>query len=673
MKILAIRGTNLASLAGDFEVDFTVAPLNDAGIFAITGTTGAGKSTLLDAMCLALFDDTPRLRKATENKVQLIDVKDEKISQSDPRNLLRRGCALGRAEVDFVSLGGEKYRAVWVARRAHTKADGKLQQTAIELYNLSADTEVPGTKKDLLMTIRELIGLNFEQFTRSVLLAQGDFATFLKAQQSEKAELLEKLTGTGVYSLISAQIFSRTAEAKKALEAVRDRMEGLELLSDEQLQEYGAEQETLEAELKTLNQRSSELDASIKWLEERDRRSSMLEQGKKMLEECKAEHERAEERRKYLSLLDSVQEVRDSYMGLKETVAVIARDKKRQSALNDEITQATENLTKAQDLLKTRREEKAAEATAWAQLANSVKEARAMDVELKSAGKAEAESAAELQKATSALARVTKDLNARQKALNKAIQTLEDCEQWFMDNERFCGVVNDYARIHARLEEYAAELGSRDSYTKSLSGAESLLSRKLTRQQELEAEAERLNHLLPEEISVLRLKLQAGQACPVCGSTEHPYAGLQAEEVLKEKEIEKMRKNLKAEQAQVLKSVTDAQADIAHFKALAKALNTPSIIWWSFSPEAFIWRLHLAFSAKDLKKWPNIWELTSPIFSEANFTSQINSALPPKSIRTVAWASSIGSEKPYLSMPFFSPTACANAFPIAMAVSSTVW
>lgn len=101
MKILAIRGKNLASLAGEFEVDFTVEPLKNAGIFAITGSTGSGKSTLLDALCLALFDSTPRMTKARESKVELADVRNKTIAQSDSRSVLRRGTAEGYAEVDI--------------------------------------------------------------------------------------------------------------------------------------------------------------------------------------------------------------------------------------------------------------------------------------------------------------------------------------------------------------------------------------------------------------------------------------------------------------------------------------------------------------------------------------------------------------------------------------------
>ena len=105
MRVLAIRGRNLASLEGEFSIDFTEEPLASAGIFAISGPTGAGKSTLLDAMCLALFSRTPRTELAKENNVRLRDVQEEVLPQSDPRFLLRRGTASGYAEVGIAPAG----------------------------------------------------------------------------------------------------------------------------------------------------------------------------------------------------------------------------------------------------------------------------------------------------------------------------------------------------------------------------------------------------------------------------------------------------------------------------------------------------------------------------------------------------------------------------------------
>ena len=107
MKILAIRLKNLTSIEGTVEVDFMAEPLHSAGIFAISGPTGAGKSTLLDALCLALYDKAPRFATSVEN-VNLADVGDNQINQSDVRNLLRRGTSDG-----YAMNCGNKFVSAW--------------------------------------------------------------------------------------------------------------------------------------------------------------------------------------------------------------------------------------------------------------------------------------------------------------------------------------------------------------------------------------------------------------------------------------------------------------------------------------------------------------------------------------------------------------------------------
>jgi exonuclease SbcC len=171
MKILKIGGKNLASLAGEFEVDFEQEPLASAGLFAISGPTGAGKSTLLDALCLALYGATPRMIKSGGSL--LPDVGDNTISALDPRTLLRRGAAEAHAEVDFVGNDNLRYRARWTVRRSYRKASGALQPTSMTLHRLPELLDLSGTKTEVLGQIEQRIGLSFEQFTRSVLLAQN--------------------------------------------------------------------------------------------------------------------------------------------------------------------------------------------------------------------------------------------------------------------------------------------------------------------------------------------------------------------------------------------------------------------------------------------------------------------------------------------------------------------
>ncbi|WP_017182141.1 AAA family ATPase [Sphingobium xenophagum] len=198
MRILAIRGRNLASLEGDFAVDFTAEPLESAGIFAITGPTGAGKSTLLDAMCLALFNRLPRLAYATGGQVGAEG--GEAISASDQRAVLRHRAGEGYAEVDFIGRDQVRYRARWTVRRARGKADGALQNIGQEFSNLDTGDRIGGTRTETLEAIRDRVGLTAEQFTRAVMLAQGEFDAFVRADANDRAALLEKLTGTGIYA-----------------------------------------------------------------------------------------------------------------------------------------------------------------------------------------------------------------------------------------------------------------------------------------------------------------------------------------------------------------------------------------------------------------------------------------------------------------------------------------
>jgi len=221
MKILAIRLKNLASLAGPVDIDFTAEPLASAGLFAITGPTGAGKSTLLDALCLALFGTVPRLNDiGREAKVPDAD---GEIPTSDPRNLLRRGTGSGFAEVDFVGIDGRRYRARWEANRARDKASGKLQSSRQSFYDLDSEQVLASAKNEFKTRVEASLGLTFEQFTRAVMLAQSEFGAFLKADDKERSELLEKLTNTAIYSRLGQRAFSKARESAETHNALKER------------------------------------------------------------------------------------------------------------------------------------------------------------------------------------------------------------------------------------------------------------------------------------------------------------------------------------------------------------------------------------------------------------------------------------------------------------------
>ncbi len=268
MKIIAIRIKNLASLEGISEINFTEEPLSSAGIFAITGATGAGKSTILDALCLALYGKTPRYLHAKEIGIEIHDVQGSTINQGDVRGILRDGTADGFAEVDFVGIDGMYYRASWSVRRARNKVEGNMQADGILLKNITSNIDIPGRKTETYKEIERLVGLNFEQFTRSVLLAQGDFTAFLKANKDEKSSLLEKLTGTHVYSEISRRIYENYKSEEQQLRDLNIRNDGINTLTQEDLKILRQEQTHLNAQIKVLEMEIETLTKEINWHEQ---------------------------------------------------------------------------------------------------------------------------------------------------------------------------------------------------------------------------------------------------------------------------------------------------------------------------------------------------------------------------------------------------------------------
>ncbi|MBB3121642.1 AAA family ATPase [Pseudoduganella violacea] len=306
MKILRIGGKNLASLAGEFSVDFEQEPLASSGLFAISGPTGAGKSTLLDALCLALYDDTPRLLKASGKTPDVGDP----ISSQDSRTLLRRGTPEGYAEVDFVGGDGAPYRARWSVRRSRTRVEGALQPTAMTLHLLPGLQPIGATKTEVKTEIEKRIGLSFEQFTRAVLLAQNEFATFLKAGDDERGTLLETLTGSNVYSDISIRAHERAKLEKLALEKLFDRLADQKPMGSEERANTETQRNAADQALVVLDERKTGLETQLRWHQQTDKLREGEQQALAAWQQRVNEVEAAAPRHQALAQLDAVQAAR---------------------------------------------------------------------------------------------------------------------------------------------------------------------------------------------------------------------------------------------------------------------------------------------------------------------------------------------------------------------------
>ena len=324
MKILAIRLKNLASLAGEQAIDFTAEPLASAGLFAITGPTGAGKSTILDALCLALFGSTPRLDGASLlSKVP--DGKDE-IGSGDERNLLRRGCANGYAEVDFVGVDGHRYRARWEVKRAREKIDGKLQASSQSLLDLDRDQLLAnGKKREFKELLEAKLGLTLAQFTRAVLLAQSEFSAFLKADDNDRGTLLEKLTDTGLYSRLGQAAFEAAKRAREVLAALQQQAGGVQPMDAEAREALEVQAQEQQAELRDLQQGLEALKQQRQWLQDMARLQQEREAAKQQLAEAEEEQENLADARRILGLFEQLAPQRHRFIRERELAPLVAK------------------------------------------------------------------------------------------------------------------------------------------------------------------------------------------------------------------------------------------------------------------------------------------------------------------------------------------------------------
>jgi exonuclease SbcC len=268
VRILAIRGQNLASLERAFEVALDAEPLASAGLFAITGNTGAGKSTLLDAMCAALFDRTPRLEGRSPFQVGRGGA--DQVGAFDVRALLRRGAGEGWAEVDFEGKDRRRYRARWEVHRARRKAEGKLQDQQLVLRRLDDGVVMGGTRGETLKAIENALGLSFEQFKRSSLLAQGEFAAFLRAESSARAALLERMTGTALYGALSMAAHRRAAELAAERRGRRGELDAAVVLDDERRAALARDADGAAARTAAARARVEALARASRWREQLD-------------------------------------------------------------------------------------------------------------------------------------------------------------------------------------------------------------------------------------------------------------------------------------------------------------------------------------------------------------------------------------------------------------------
>lgn len=561
MRILSIRFKNLNSLAGEWEVDFTHPAYTADGIFAITGPTGAGKTTLLDAICLALYGETPRLDKITQSS----------------NEIMSRQTGECFAEVTFSTQHGT-FRCHWSQHRARKQADGKLQNARHEIVDALSGKIIDNQIRTVAERIVQTTGMDFRRFTQSMMLAQGGFAAFLKASADERAPILEQITGTEIYSDISRQVHIRHAEARNDLQVLEAELTGMQLLNTEQEAQLQGDEQQLSRELKV----QRDLEAQTR--KQHDWKKLCLELQSKADRLAKEHASWTEQHTAFAAQRDILANAIKA-LELSASYAAITALRNEQQSDQQQLTDATASLPALQEKTQIAQQHcKTAEAasqsaeTALRDMRPIFKKVHLLDQELNQANKQEKNLLQELRTQQTELDNRTQaihtqqqsiagqtqklyeqypqadgDLNriidfARQKLTdaqaqtqtlttelqallqNKNIRTWRQQKDEIEDRQAQLGALqerlaqqttlqNHIGTLNANIISSTAELDKLSDAIKDVATLVKAHDRTLTALRQQQIQQQRILSLEEQ-----RQQLLNGEPCPLCGSTKHPFA-----------------------------------------------------------------------------------------------------------------------------------------------------
>ncbi|MFZ4085620.1 MAG: SbcC/MukB-like Walker B domain-containing protein, partial [Vampirovibrionia bacterium] len=477
MKILELRFKNLNSLVGEWLIDFNAPEYISDGIFAITGATGVGKTSILDAICLALYGETPRLGKITKSS----------------NEIMSRQTAECFAEICFETKEGQ-FRCIWSQHRSRKKADGDLQAPKHEISNATTGQILESKIKDVDSIIRTKIGMDFKQFTRSILLAQGGFAAFLHAKTTERASILEQITGTEIYTNISMRIHERRSSELRKLELLKSELSSIELLSEEAFIEKELALNKSEETEKTLNKEIDVLEESIDRFKKIATLKESLAQSETRLSEYNAalEKNQAEELRNITERIFSRKKELETNKGklfklntnLTNAVEYLEKNK-QDEILISELSAIKDSFLHYQELSKAKEEKN--------------KYLVKLDHELSSHRKL--------------YTQASQSRDEKNKLKDKLVEALPKIKE---NQFRLLNIKKSLLDTQIKNEKHNLE-----SLTDKLKTAEE--QKNILNDLIENLELEKILLIKISDLEAKRKELEEGKPCPLCGSTNHPY------------------------------------------------------------------------------------------------------------------------------------------------------
>ena len=323
MKFKTLEISNIASIEHAF-IDFCDPQLCHESLFLIYGETGAGKTTILDAICLALYKKTPRLVNLSQDSYSDDSMKtaqSDKVSIDDIRQYLRKGSLNAYVELTYEGNDGEEYTsnlAFRISERTKT-----LQKPE---WSIKHGTDIYTRENDINPIVARAVGLDFDQFCRVTMLAQGEFTKFLKSDARNKSAILEKITGTGIYTLIGQRIFEENKRVQEALTWAENELANIKALSEEERSALTEENQQLNASCKRLNDEKTTLETVKNWILTRQKLENDRKQATEKLNQGTQQKQSAE-------FVEKQQLVAD-YKLAAEAIGALARIREHQKELD---------------------------------------------------------------------------------------------------------------------------------------------------------------------------------------------------------------------------------------------------------------------------------------------------------------------------------------------------